>query len=151
MTRYTSIQSLWEAGIIEKNYTPANCVLLMQREFVEYVTGESATYAYPALEIFSNHRKTMQGGFISAAFDNTFGVLVVLDMKQYEMASIDLHVNYHRPIMENDKLTVKVYFQSKGRNIVSMAGEAHNNAGMLIATATTNIMLLNPRRQEQSV
>ena len=142
MIRYTDLQSMIEAGIIEKNRSPSNCVVLMEREFIEYVVGESATYAYPVLEIFSNPRKAMQGGFIAAAFDNTFGGLVYLATKHIEMATIDLSVNYHKPIFENDQLTITAYLKSPGKTIIHLIGEAFNSKKELIATATTNILLL---------
>jgi acyl-coenzyme A thioesterase PaaI-like protein len=87
----------------------------------------------------------MQGGFIAAAFDNAFGALVYLTTGQLDMASVDLHVNYQRPIFENDLLTVTVFQKSKGKTVVHASGEAYDQSGCLIATATTNIMLLDKK------
>ena len=122
---------------------PVNCRDTMQPQFVEYVEGESFTYNYPVLEMYLNPRRSMQGGFIAAAFDNAFGALVYLTTGQLEMASVDIHVNYQRPIFENDLLTVKVFLKAKGRNIVHVTGEAYDQSSVLIATASTNIMILD--------
>ncbi|MDD3269844.1 MAG: PaaI family thioesterase [Syntrophomonadaceae bacterium] len=143
MQRYTDIESLLAAGKVKSSdIVPPNCVATMQSEFVEYIVGHSISYDYPALEIFSNPRKAMQGGFIGAAFDNTFGALTFLLTGQMEMATIDLNVSYHKPIFENDILTVTAILQSKGKTIVNLRGEAYDRQKSLIATATTNIMLL---------
>ena len=146
MNKYTDFESMVADGIVEKTDIRVNCVELMKREFVEYVVGESLTCAYPVLKIYSNMRKSMQGGFISAAFDNTFGALVYFFTKKAEMASIDLYVNYHRPIFENDKLTVTAYLKSKGKTIIHLVGEAYNMENKLIATSNTNIMLLDKNK-----
>ena len=120
-----------------------NCRDTMQPQFVEYVEGESFTYNYPVLEMYLNPRRSMQGGFIAAAFDNAFGALVYLATGQLAMASVDLHVNYQRPIFENDLLTVTVFLKTKGRTVAHASGEAYDQSGCLIATATRNIMLLD--------
>jgi uncharacterized protein (TIGR00369 family) len=142
VVKYTDFESMVKDGIMKVVDSP-NCVELMKREFIEYIVGESVTCAYPVLEIYSNPRKAMQGGFISAAFDNTFGALVYLETKKIEMATIDLSVNYHKPIFENDKLIVAVNIKSLGKTIIHLTGEAYNNEKNLIATATTNIMILD--------
>lgn len=122
---------------------PVNCRDTMKPQFVEYVEGESFTSNYPVLEMYLNPRRSMQGGFIAAAFDNAFGALVYLTTGQMEMASVDLHLNYQRPIFEGDLLTVTVFLKSKGKTLVHASGEAHDRSGSLIATATTNIMILD--------
>lgn len=140
MARYTDWESL--QARYHMPVEPANCKETMQPVFVEYVEGESLTYNFPVLEIYSNPRKSMQGGFIGAAFDNTFGGLIFLSTGRMEMASVDLCVNYHRPIFENDVMKVKVNLKSMGKTIAHLTGEAYDTRGRLIASATTNIMLL---------
>lgn len=122
---------------------PLNCRDVMQPQFVEYVEGESFTYDYPVLEMYLTPRRSMQGGFIAAAFDNAFGSLVYLTTGQLEMATVDLHVNYQRPIFESDILTVKVFLKSRGKTIVHAWGEAYDRKSSLIATAATNIFIMD--------
>lgn len=144
MARYTEIESLVKAGIIKEHDSP-NCVELMQRELIEYDEGVSLTCVYPVLEIYSNPRKSMQGGFIGAAFDNTFGALVYLTTNNMNMATIDLNVSYHKPIYENDRLTVTVYIKSLGRTLIHLTGEAFDQEGNLIASSTSNFLMLEKR------
>ena len=145
MTVYTDLELMLADGIMEERPEP-NCVKIMQREFVEYVVGKSVTCAFPVLEIYSNPRKSMQGGFIGAAFDNTFGTLVYLTTKSLKMATIDMNVTYHKPIFENDQLIVTVYIRSLGKTIIHLVGEAYDSAGSLIASGTTNITLLDKKQ-----
>jgi len=146
MQIYTDLESMIADGIIQGRANP-NCVEIMQQQFVEYIVGQSLTCDYPVLEIYSNPRKAMQGGFISAAFDNTFGLLVYLATNRLDMATIDMDVNYHRPIFENDKLTVTVYIRSLGKTIIHLIGEAFNSDKQIIASATTNVTLLNDKSE----
>ena len=148
MARFTSIEQM-----AQKYQFPAvkhpQCREVMQPEFVEYVEGESLTYKFPVLEMYANPRNSMQGGFIGAAFDNTFGGLVYLLTGRLEMASIDMYVNFHRPIFVGDHLYTKAVLKSKGRTVVHMLGESYDSKERLVATATTNIMLLGSQKSEK--
>jgi uncharacterized protein (TIGR00369 family) len=146
---YSDLQSLVTDGLLRVGNRP-QCVLTMQPEFVEYVEGESITYAYPVLPMYANPRQTMQGGFMAAAFDNAFGALVSLTTKRMDMASIDLELNYHRPIMVGDKLIIKVYIKSLGKTIVHLTGDAYDSQQNLVSSATTNIYLLNNKKDHQT-
>lgn len=119
------------------------CAKLMQPKFVEYIENESITYDFPVMDIYLNPWKCMQGGFISAAFDNAFGALTILETGKFEITSLDLNVSYHRPIFAEDTLTVKVYLKSKGKSIISLWGESFDSSKRLIATATSKIIILN--------
>ncbi|MGI5921002.1 MAG: PaaI family thioesterase [Syntrophomonadaceae bacterium] len=145
MVKYTDIQSMVEDGIIDDIETKPNCVLFMKQEFVEYVVGESATYAYPVLEVYANPRGGMQGGFISAAFDNTFGALVHMITKHLQIVTLNLNVSYHKPIYVNDKLIVTAFLKSNGKTIMHLIGEAYDTHQNLIATATSSFFLLAPK------
>ncbi len=146
MTRYTDLDAMLRDGVVRQiDFPPPSCVEIMKREFVEYVVGESATCRYPVFEMYSNPRKAMQGGFISAAFDNTFGMLVYFVTQQIEMASLDLNIKYHRPIFENDVLTVKVRLKSQGNAIIHLDGDAYDEAKRLIASGTTSIYMMQKK------
>lgn len=144
MVNYTDLQSMIDDGIVEEHIMrkSANCLDLMEPEFIEYVVGESVTLAYLVKDSYLNLRESMQGGLIAAAFDNAFGFLIYLVTKKIQVVGIDLCVSYHRPIFEKDKLIVTIYLKFKGKNIVHLIGEAYNEEKKLIATATSNLMLL---------
>lgn len=141
MVRYTDLESMIKDGIIEEKRNIPKCVTLMEQEFIEYIAGKSMTHAYPVLEIYANQRGGMQGGFISAAFDNTFGGLVYIITNCLEMATIDLNVSYHKPIYLDDKLIITAYIKSQGKTLIHLTGEAYDSSKNLIATANSNYFI----------
>lgn len=144
MTKNKDVEAIIVEEILNGKLGDAsvNCVKFMKPTFVEYIEEKSLTFDYPVFDIYLNQRKSMQGGFISGAFDNVFGILVYLTVKKHEIASVDLDVNYHRPIFEDDQLRVTTYIKSKGKRIVYLVGEAYNKEKKLVATATSKIMIL---------
>lgn len=145
MLRYTDLEDMKKAAGMKDLPDPPSCYEIMKPELVEYIVGEKVSFNYPVLEIFSNHRQVMQGGFISVAFDNAFGLLAFLTAKQTNVVTIDMSVNYHRSITIGDVLTVTVYLQSLGKTMVTLRGEAYDREKNLIATASTNMMRLSNR------
>ena len=144
MAKYTDYESLIADGILKVAVNPS-CSATMKQEFVEYVEGESLTCNYPVMEMYSNPRKSMQGGFIAAAFDNTYGPLVVLLSGGINFVNLDLSVNYHKPIYENDTLSVIASVKSKGKTILNLVAEAFNMEKELIASSTTKIFLMTSK------
>ncbi len=124
------------------------CAQLMQPKFIEYVENESITYEFPVLDIYLNPWKCMQGGLISAAFDNAFGALAILVTGKFTVTTIDLNLSYHRPIYADDTLTIKVYLKSKGKNILTMWGEAFDSGERLVATATSKLVILHKEPEQ---
>lgn len=119
-----------------------NCFTIMQPRIIKYVEGSSLQIGFPVLKEYLNPAKGMQGGFITAAFDNTFGTLFVCANEEAIGTTIDIATSYQRPIFCGDELQVTVYLKHMGKTIVHMTGEAFNREGKLIATANTNIMIL---------
>ncbi len=123
--------------------TAPGCWSFMQPEFIEYVEGAGLTLSFPVLEVYSNPRGTMQGGFMAAAFDNTFGALLERVTNRNDMASIDLHVNYQRPIFVGDVLVVRAYIKSTGQTLAHLYAEGFDKSqGRLIATAASNLVFM---------
>ena len=122
-----------------------NCAAFMKPKFIEYSSGEKLTFTFPVREEYLNPAQAMQGGFITAAFDNVFGPLSLLEMKSSYTTTITLTTSYHRPIFAGDELTVTAWLKNKGRRKVHMTADAYNSAGKLVATATCDYMLAEPK------
>lgn len=122
------------------------CAVFIKGEFVNYSPGKSLTIAFPVLEDYLNPAQTMQGGIITAAFDNVFGPFCLLESKTPATAAIDINTTYHRPILAGDVLNVTVTLTSKGRTTIHMKGEARDRQNKLIASATTNYIILDRSR-----
>jgi len=85
----------------------------------------------------------MQGGFIAAAFDNTFGPLSYLAARGL-CVTLDLHTQFVRAIDVGDELTIVAKVASRGPNTMYLTGEARNKKGKLIAACSANILVVKP-------
>jgi acyl-coenzyme A thioesterase PaaI-like protein len=120
---------------------PPNCLVAMKAEVVHYESRTSLTVKFPVLEESLNPLRTMQGGFIVAAFDNVFGPL------SYAM---NLSAQFIRPILPGDWLTITAKIVSRGNQILYMTAEAFNEKGKLIATGSANAMMLKSEPKTSS-
>lgn len=120
-----------------------NCVEVMKPRLIEYIEGEKMVMAFPVLEWQLNPRDAMQGGFITAAFDNVFGTLCIYETKEKSVATVDISTTYQRPIFKGDELIVTAWVKFRGKTLVHILGEGYNKEGKLIATASSNFILLN--------
>jgi uncharacterized protein (TIGR00369 family) len=128
--------------IFDKVERRPECSVLLDQKTREYIPGKSLVVDYPVAEKFLNLADSMQGGFIVAAFDNTFGQLCYLITEKVPIATIDINTTFHRPIFKNDTLKITARVQAKGKTTIHLIGEAVNNEGKLIASAATNYMVL---------
>lgn len=120
---------------------PPNCFSSMWAEFIEYESRTMLKVAIPVLENSLNPMKIMQGGFIAAAFDNTFGPLSYVAARN-PCVTLDLHTNYIRSVSAGETLTVIARVVSRSGRTLHMSAEAHNGKGKLIATASTNMIMV---------
>jgi uncharacterized protein (TIGR00369 family) len=114
---------------------PPNCFVAMQAKFAEYESRRSLAVAFPVLEESLNPLRTMQGGFIVAAFDNVFGPLSYLAAR-VPCVTLNLNTQFVRPIEFGDRLTVRVTVVSRNAQVLQMTGEAFNSRNKLVATAS---------------
>lgn len=126
--------------------TPPPCYLHMKAELIRYDPEEGLTVAFPVVESYLNPAGTMQGGFITAAFDNVFGPLCYLATGTRASAMLDINNSYHRPALAGDRLTISARVKTKGRTVVHMEGEAYNQENKLVASAHCNYMIIKPAK-----
>ena len=125
---------------------PPNCFTSMQAKFVEYESRRSLSVAFPVLEESLNPLRTMQGGFIVAAFDDVFGPLSYLAAR-IPCVTLNLNTQFIRPIECGDQLTVRATVVSRNAQVLQMTAEAFNSRNKVIATAsaTATIARTGPR------
>lgn len=126
--------------------TPPPCYLHMKAELIEYDPEGGLTVAFPVVQSYLNPAGTMQGGFITAAFDNVFGPLCYLATGTRASAMLDINNSYHRPAFAGDLLTISARVKTKGRTVVHMQGEAYNQENKLVASAHCNYMITKPAK-----
>lgn len=147
MQRYTDFETIEKEIGDRFKEGPPNCFDVMKPRLVEYLKGKRLTVAFPVLEQYLNPAKRMQGGFITAAFDNVFGSLCIYETNGSPVATIDISTTFLRPIFLDEALIITAFIKSKGKTLVHMCGEAKNREGKLIATSTTNLILLDNKNK----
>ena len=137
-------ENLSGAALDEIDLGPVpHCFSFMQARVIDYVEGQRLTIGFPVLENYLNPARTMQGGFITAAFDNVFGPLCFSATRTTATTTVDIGTSYHRPILEGDELIITATVKSQGKTKIHMVAEAYNQENKLIATATTNYIHVN--------
>lgn len=117
-----------------------NCYKWMNIREVSYESRTALTIALTVTEEMLNPMRVMQGGFITAAFDNAFGPLSYAAARK-PCVTLDIHTQFIRPIAVGDTLTVSVRVVSRGPVTLHLTGEAHNGKGRLIASAISNMVV----------
>lgn len=120
---------------------PPNSFLDMNGEFLEYQKNKSLTVQFPVKENQTNPLGMMQGGYIAAAFDNTFGPLSYLVAKK-PMVTIDLSCQYIRGVEKGQNITVEARIVARGFSTLHMTGEMYSENRKLLATSSTNLLIL---------
>ncbi|MEW5799107.1 MAG: PaaI family thioesterase [Bacteroidota bacterium] len=118
---------------------PPKCSVFMKGEYVDYDSRVMLKIAFPVRDEYLNPVKAMQGGFVTAAFDNVFGPLSYLAART-PCTTLDLHTNYIRSINAGDTLTITAKVVSRGLSAMHLSAEAVNSKGKLIATCTSHMV-----------
>jgi uncharacterized protein (TIGR00369 family) len=96
----------------------------------------TATVEFPAQSWQSNPRGTMHGGVIASAFDEALGILAFCLNGKGQIATINLSINYLKPIPLDDTILITGKVTSKGRRIITTTGECRlKSNGLLTNTA----------------
>lgn len=117
------------------------CYRSMKAHMVDYDPQRGLTIAMPVEENYLNPAGSMQGGIISAAFDNVFGYLCVLASGTANSAALNITTNYHRPIFQGDEITITARVKYRGKTTIHMTAEGYNRQGKLIATSSSTYMI----------
>ncbi len=120
---------------------PPPCFTSMDGTFLDYESRRSLKVSFPVTRRSLNPQATMQGGFIAAAFDNVFGPLSYLAARS-ACTTLDIHTQFIRGIGEGDTLCITAQVIARGTNTLFMTAEATNSAGKLIATSSTNLLIV---------
>lgn len=120
---------------------PPPCFTSMKARLVSYKDDRELTIVFPVLESQLNPAGSMQGGVISAAFDNVFGPLCYRASKTPASAMVHMNTSYHRPVFQGDELTITARVKTKGRRIVHMEAEACNRENKLVASAHCDYLI----------
>lgn len=113
----------------------------MDASIESYEKNKSIVVAFPVKLNQTNPMGFMQGGYIAAAFDNAFGPLSYLVAKK-PTTTIDMNIQYIRSVKVKQTILVKATIEAMGFSTIHMTAEMKTEKGKLLATATTNLLIL---------
>ncbi|HPS59149.1 MAG TPA: PaaI family thioesterase [Spirochaetota bacterium] len=117
------------------------CYTNMQARLIGHTPNTGLTVTFPVVESYTNPAGSMQGGYITAAFDNVFGPLCYRASGTGSSAMVDINTSFHRPVFPGDELTITARVKAKGKRIIHMEGEAYNRENKLVASASCDYMI----------
>jgi uncharacterized protein (TIGR00369 family) len=108
---------------------------------VSFETGKSLTLDFPVRADQTNPIGTLQGGILCSFFDDVFGTLSFASLRR-PCITIDLSVNFIRGARPGEIVRIRAVFRSKTRKLLQLQAEAHNEKEKLLATATSNLLVM---------
>ncbi len=108
------------------------------------------TFEFPVQKWQANRVGNMHGGAICTAFDLTIAALARFYARENFAPTINLDVNYVRPVAMGDKLVVTAKATSTGKRITQLTAEARiKSTGKLAATASSIYMNVDTQKEQQ--
>jgi uncharacterized protein (TIGR00369 family) len=97
---------------------------------------------FSASDAFLNPMGHVQGGFLAAMLDDTLGPALVATLPDGQFApTLELKVSFLRPARPG-RITGTGRVVHRGGSIAFLAGELHDDAGELLATATATARII---------
>ena len=125
----------------EPGKMPAGDLEALKGEFVEFTDEDELVIKYAIEDWQRNGIGNLQGGMICCLMDCSFGVLAYTSTGCKPVASIDMTTNYLRAFGPEEKtLITRTRIRTQGTRIMHVISEAYNEAGKLIASATSNMI-----------
>lgn len=124
---------------IQKDKHPTVCDL--GGKFVDYTEDSRFIVRYPIKPTQRNGHKLLQGGYVNAFFDDNYGLFAYVASGGSPMPTVNMTTNFHKGVTEEiDHIVITTRVISVGKRVLSMAGEARTDDGVLVATSQTNML-----------
>lgn len=115
----------------------------MEGSFVAYEPGRSLRVRFPLFERYEGPGGFIQGGIVTAAFDNAYGPFSYLAARAFT-TTVHISTSFVRPLQRADEaVEVEVFLVEKTRRMVFMDGRAYSAASAkLVATNHTELLIV---------
>jgi uncharacterized protein (TIGR00369 family) len=107
---------------------------------LSFESGKNISVAFPVRDFQTNPVGTLQGGILSSFLDDAFGMLCFASLHK-PCVTIDITVNFMRPVKPGSFVVIRAAFKAKGRNLLQVSAEAVGINEKLVATATSNLLV----------
>jgi uncharacterized protein (TIGR00369 family) len=135
----------WDAVRGRAPLPPATATLGWELIAVDPEKG-TIEVAFTATVAFVNPVGAVQGGFLAAMLDETMGPALVAGLDPGDFApTMDLHVQFLRPARPG-RLIGRGRVVGRGRNVAFLAGELLDEAGAIVAVATSTVQIRTQMR-----
>jgi uncharacterized protein (TIGR00369 family) len=125
-------------SIFSKLPAPPCAKLLGWELIAEYPDEGRIEIAFHPTAEMLNPRGAVQGGFVAAMLDDVMGPAMVSSTGGKEgMVTIDMNVSFLRPVYPG-RVIGKGRIINRGKTIVYMEGELFDDAGEMLARATSS-------------
>ncbi len=129
--------SIIDPSLIENAKIPPNSSQELKGKMVEYNKGKSLIAVFPVQEKHTNPMGFLQGGILSALFDDTVGPLSYLIAKR-PVVTTGFNVQFIRGIKPGAHVIIKAEVVSKTTSTILFQAEAFNDSGKLVAIMTSH-------------
>ena len=104
---------------------------------------QTITIEFPVLEWQLNEHDTMHAGLIATAFDEALGIFAAYLGNGKSTVSINISLNYLKPVPMNDSILITAKATSLGRKLITVSGECHlKSNGLLTNTALATFAIV---------
>jgi uncharacterized protein (TIGR00369 family) len=123
---------------------PEYVTALMKPDFVSCDAKEgNLTVEFPVQKWQLNPHQTMHGGLIASAFDETFGIFAFYLNGEGSLVTVNISLNYQKPIPLNDSILITARTASIGKRLITLTGECRlKSSGSLTNTAQMTFAVL---------
>jgi len=120
---------------------PPPCFTKMDGLFLDYVPEHSMLCSFPAKQDYGNPLGHVQGGFIAAAIDNTFGPFSLL-ITGKPCASVTMNLAFIRPLKAGaGDMTVEARLLQQTKSLLFLNAKVSNAEGRTVCTASTTMVI----------
>ncbi len=104
---------------------------------------QTVTIEFPVQGWQLNEHDTMHAGLIATAFDEALGVFASYLSAGKSSVSVNISLNYIKPIPMNDSILVTAKATSLGRKLITLSGECRlKSSGLLTNTALATFAIV---------
>ncbi|MEM1120522.1 MAG: PaaI family thioesterase [Bacteroidota bacterium] len=122
---------------------PPPAIKHLDPTLLEHIPEKSIKWAFPIKENYNNPFGITFGGYYGMFFDAAFGPFSGLTAKK-PTTSLDMNITFLKPLSPKDKtVIVEAKVVSKSKSYLLLSAEAHSESGVLVATCTSRMLILD--------
>ncbi len=122
---------------------PPPAVKGLEGTLLEHIPGQSIKWSFPVKESYNNPFGITFGGYYGMFFDAAIGPFSGLTAKR-PTTSLDMNITFLKPLSPADQtVVVAVDVVSLSKSYLILSAKAHSGRGVLVATCTSRLLILN--------